>query len=266
MNIIKVIKSLLIGGIPRFNLFKTIIVNFKLLPTNQAMTLPIFMYGHWNLRHLRGKILIDSDEIFTGMFKFGYDTAGYFTSAISTLNMLNGSVIHISEGVRVGQGVQICLLPQASLILKKKASINDNVKVICSTKIEIGENTNITWECQIMDYNSHYVLDTTTNRIGNISKPVFIGNYCWVCNRTTIMPGTVLPNRTIVASGSLLNRDYIKLGIREKSMIGGSPAKLIKEGVYRVYEKDNYKKIKLYFKDNPNSPFYELSSEDNFDE
>jgi len=266
MDILKVIKGLLIKGAPKLNLCKTIVVNFKLLPTKQAMKLPIFMYGKWNLRKMRGKIIIESDEISTGMLKFGNDTAGYFTSAISTLNMFEGSVLHISEGVRIGQGVQICLLPKAKLILKKRAAVNDNVKVICSTQIEIGEQTSVTWECQIMDYNSHYVLDTSTNRIANISKPVVIGDYCWVCNRSTIMPGTVLPNRTIVASGSLLNRDYIRLGIREKSMIGGSPAKLIKEGVYRLYKKDSDKKIKQYFKDNADSPFYELSSEDNFEE
>lgn len=263
--LLKIIKAKFLGNAPRLNLSKTIVFNYKLLPFKQAVKLPIFMYGNWNLRSLKGKIIIESD-VETGMFKFGHDTAGYFSAAISTFNILNNAVIRISKGVRIGQGVQITMFPNASLILKEKAALNDNVKVICSSKIEIGYCTSVTWECQIMDFNSHYVLDTSSNRVATISKPIVIGDYCWLCNRTTVMPGTVLPNRVIVASGSLLNRNYIKLGISEKSLIGGSPAKLIKEGMYRLYKKENYKKIQQYFKENPSASFYELTTDDNFEE
>ena len=251
---------------PRFNFYKTIVLNYKLLPFKQAVKLPIFLYGKWNFRSLHGKIVIDADSVETGMFRFGADTTGYFTAAISSLSMLDKSALHISSGVRIGQGVQICMYPNSSLVLKKKAALNDFVKVICSSKIEIGEGTDITWECQVIGHNSHYILDISSNSIANISKPILIGDYCWICNRTTVMPGTVLPNRTIVASGSLLNKDYKKLGIREYSLIGGVPAKLLKENLYRMYVKENYTKMEDYFRNNPDSSFYEIKSEDNFAE
>ena len=266
MKLLSIIKNIICGPAPKMNLIKTFVFNYKLLPLKQAVKLPIFMYGKWNTRSLKGKIIIDSDTIESGMFKFGFDTAGYFTAAISTLSIHDNATFHIAKGIRIGQGVQICVFPKASLILKDRAALNDNVKVICSKRIEIGVNTSVTWECQIMDYNSHYVLDMSTRRIASISKPVILGDYCWICNRTIVMPGTVVPNRIIVASGSLLNRDYIKMGINEKSLIGGSPAKLIKEGVYRLYKKENYKRIQQYFNENPEATFYTLLSDEKLEE
>ena len=50
---------------------------------------------------------------------------------------------------------------------------------------------------------------------------------------------TLLPNRTTVASNSLVNKTY---DIPEASIIAGQPAKLVKTGIYRDM-KDN--KIKL---------------------
>lgn len=266
MILLKIIKAKFLGNAPRLNLFKTIVFNYKLLPFKQAVKLPIFMYGKWNLHSLKGRIIIHADNVTTEMFRFGADTTGYFTAAISTFSMLDNSMLQISFGVRIGQGVQICLLPGSKLVLKEKASLNDNVKVICSSNIEIGERTDVTWECQVTDYNSHYVMEKSATQVSSISKPVIIGDYCWIGNRTSIMPGTVLPNRVIVTSNSLLNKNYIDKGIKEYSMIGGCPAKPIKEGVYRLYKKENYDKIKKYFKNNPESSFYELSSDDNFEE
>ena len=266
MKLLSIIKNIICGPAPKMNIIKTFIFNFKLLPFRQAVILPIYMYGRWNSRSLKGSIVIDSDKIQTGMFKFGYDTAGYFTAAISTLSIHDKATFHIAKGVRIGQGVQICLMSGSELVLKENSSLNDNVKVICSASIVIGKSSRITWECQVTDYGSHYIMEKNANQVSSISYPVIIGDYCWIGNRTTIMPRTLLPNRVIVASNSLLIKNYVEMGIKEYTMIGGSPAKLIKENVFRIYKKENEDKIKKYFKNNPRSLFYELSPEDNFEE
>jgi len=67
-----------------------------------------------------------------------------------------------------------------------------------------------------------------------LTKPVKIGDYCWIGNRSTIMPGTVLPERVIVAANSLLNKDYIEKGILPFSVIGGMPAKLLNTDIERT--------------------------------
>lgn len=67
-----------------------------------------------------------------------------------------------------------------------------------------------------------------------ISKPISIGNFSWIGNRTTIGPGSILPDYTIVASNSLVNKDFSILN--PYSTIGGIPAKFIREGWTRVWD------------------------------
>lgn len=59
-----------------------------------------------------------------------------------------------------------------------------------------------------------------TGKVDPISKDVFIGECCWIGNRTNIMKGTVLPDNTIVSSNSLLNKDYTST-VPSYSIIGG---------------------------------------------
>lgn len=266
MDIIKILKAMFLGPKPRLNIRSTIYFNFKVLPISQAFKLPLFLYGRWNLRYLYGRIIIYGDNIKCGSWKLGFNTAGYFSSYINTIALHKESVFHLYSQARVGQGVQICLYPKAIFELGKDSSINDNVKIICSKKIIIGNHTDLTWECQVTDFNSHYIVDKCTGKISNIINPVIIGDYCWICNKTSIMPGTILPNRTIVSSNSILNKDYVKLGIPERSLIGGSPAKLIKNGVYRIYNRDNEKMLRQYFDDNPDQDYCEIKTASKFEE
>ena len=247
---------------PKMNIWKSVYFNFKVLPARQAIHLPIHLYGKWNFRFLRGKIKIPLEQVKFGSYRFGFDTAGYFTYSISTISIHKGSKIELGEGVRIGQGVQICLYPNATLRIGNFSSLGDNVKCICYQSIVVGKSADITWDCQITDFNSHYMLDRKSNSIPNICKPVNIGDYCWICNKTLVMPGTILANRVVVAASSLLNRNYIKINIQEGSLIGGIPAKLIKTGVYRIYNREDECSLKLYFK-KTNECRYKLTSKKN---
>jgi acetyltransferase-like isoleucine patch superfamily enzyme len=48
------------------------------------------------------------------------------------------------------------------------------------------------------------------------------------------MKGTITPNNTIIASNSLLNKNYIETP--PYSVLAGTPAKLVKSGVKRIFE------------------------------
>lgn len=251
MNIFQFIKAAFFKSLPKLNIWKTIYFNFKVLPFKQALHLPIHLYGKWNFRMLQGRVIIPASQVKFGRYQWGFDIAGYFTSLYNTLSMHQNSTIELGIGARFGQGVQICLYPDAQLKMNNYSSLGDNVKIIDYQSIKIGERTDITWDCQLSDFSSHYMFDTKTNTIATICKPIEIGDYCWICNRTMVMPGTILPNRVIVASNSLLNKDYRNLGIQERSLIGGSPAKLIKTEIFRIYNRENENWLKQYFVENP---------------
>ena len=65
--------------------------------------------------------------------------------------------------------------------------------------------------------------------------PIEIGDECWFALRSTVLKNTVLPPRTIVASHSMTSGPY---DIPGASMIAGSPARLVRTGVYRDKDDD----------------------------
>ena len=109
--------------------------------------------------------------------------------------------------------------------------ISCKTKIHCANNIEIGSHNRISWESQIFDTNMHYIDDNGIVR--NNKGTVKIGNYCWIGNRCTLQKGTNLPDYTIVASNSLVNKDFTT---SPSGIVGGTPAKLIKEGPRRIFD------------------------------
>ena len=68
------------------------------------------------------------------------------------------------------------------------------------------------------------------------TKDIIIGEDSWIGNHVIINKGTILPKGTIVSAMSLVNKDYSVL-LNEHSIIGGVPAKLLKENKIRVNDK-----------------------------
>lgn len=226
-------------GNPIFSPLKTFYLNFRLLSWKLAIKFPIYVYGRWNFRDLQGKIEIESENVYKGMIKLGFNLAGYVSTSPGTLTINKNSKIIFRGKCCIAQGVSLVVTRSGILELGSNVTIGDSVKIICYKNIKIGNRSGITWECQVMDFNSHYVEDMCTGKISRIANSIEIGEYCWICNRSTIMPGTKLPNRIIVASGSLLNKNYVDCGIKEYSLIGGCPAKLIKSNIRRLYNSNN---------------------------
>lgn len=75
--------------------------------------------------------------------------------------------------------------------------------------------------------------DIENANINPLTKEVVIGDHVWIGNRTTISRGTVLPDDSIVASNSLVNKDYSSEG--SFCMFAGMPAKVVKRNIKRIW-------------------------------
>ena len=62
-----------------------------------------------------------------------------------------------------------------------------------------------------------------------IAKPVTIGNDVWIGGNVTILPGVNIGNNVVVAAGAVVTKD-----VPDNSLIGGVPAKIIRELVNDV--------------------------------
>lgn len=210
------------------NISKTIYFNLKFFGFFKGIKLPVFLYGKVAFGSLSGKIQIIG-PIHTRMIVIGKNCDGFSERYKSLIN-IPGSVIFRGEFMG---SCGVTLESIGTLDIGRMVSLGTGAKIRCWNEIKIGSGTGIVEECQVFDTNFHAVQDVISGQITNPSGTVRIGEYCWIGNRTTIAKGTILPNHTIVASNSLVNKDFTFLG--ENLIIAGIPAKKINENKRRVY-------------------------------
>jgi acetyltransferase-like isoleucine patch superfamily enzyme len=107
-------------------------------------------------------------------------------------------------------------------------------KLICIERIVLGNYARFGSESQIMDTNFHQMIDTQTGEKFEMTAPIVIGNYNYVGSRVSVMQKTKTPDYCTVASNSLCNSDYTTSG--SNILIGGIPAKFIKDSISRDWE------------------------------
>tara|TARA_R110002020_G_scaffold415079_2_gene624505 strand:+ start:274 stop:900 length:627 start_codon:yes stop_codon:yes gene_type:complete len=195
-----------------------------MLPFSQAIKLPFDFYHKIKFNDLSGKVVLNTSNLRRGMFKLGAQGSDMFSSNSFVLDLkgtlkLNG---HISVGI----GCTIRVEEKGVLELEDNVVIGARSLVLCEESVLIKNNTITSWDCQIMDTDTHSIIDVKSNEVFSRSKPIVIGESCWLGNKVLVNKGTLLPNNTIVASFSLCNRDYTQF-INQFSILAGVPAKLV---------------------------------------
>lgn len=134
-------------------------------------------------------------------------------------------------GVRIGHNVRIS--SSAKISGSGELSIGDNTWVgtqcviVTSSRIIIGANVDIAPKVYIgtgthtINPHSEHIAAT------NISRDVTIGDGCWLCVNSTILPGTELSTKTVVGAGAVVGSVFKDACI----LIAGIPAKKIKSYV-----------------------------------
>jgi len=203
-----------------------------MLPFREAIKLPFYFYGSVKFTSLKGKVVIEG-PVQRAMVGFGQQFEMATRSAgIAELN-ISGD-LKIKGYVHIGKDCLIYVGENSICEFGNMTLLGSKVKLYCTCKIVLGDWARIGYESQILDTNFHNMLDL---RIGNrirLSSPIVIGNYNSISNRNSILQGTKTPNYCVVASNSLLNKDYSNIG--NNVLLGGIPAKLIKENFSRDWE------------------------------
>lgn len=133
----------------------------------------------------------------------------------------NNSVLNVDGYFDAMSGCTIGVMDNAKLSLKS-GYMNYNTKIYCFKEINIGENTVISENVMIRDSDNHNILNA--NHIK--TKPINIGNHVWVGMNSTILKGVTIGDGAIIAAGSVVVKD-----VPPKTLVGGVPAKIIKENV-----------------------------------
>ncbi len=99
--------------------------------------------------------------------------------------------------------------------------IGDRTEIHSGVEVKIGNGVNIAWDCNILDRDYHaFEADE------EVKKKVVIEDNVWIGVRSTILKGVTIGEGSVVAAGSVVTKD-----VPSKCLVGGNPAKVIKENV-----------------------------------
>lgn len=138
------------------------------------------------------------------------------------------------SNVSIGRNVLIGRDAWISTLSKKfggKINIGDDTKIgrnfVCHSlsKITIGSGCLFSYSVSLLDHNHKFEINKSPTVTGiDEAREINIGSNCFIGAHSFILKGVHLGDGCVVAANSLVNKSFPK-----NSLVGGSPAKLIKE-------------------------------------
>lgn len=129
---------------------------------------------------------------------------------------------------------------------EKMSVFSGGCKILCNNRIFIRAYSQFAFDCVCCDTNFHYILQKD-GLVKDCVGIIEVGNRNWIGNSTTLMRGTQLPDNTIVASRSFVNKSF--LGYHDDGiLIAGSPGKVVRLGDQRVFSAQKEMEIRAFFK------------------
>lgn len=241
---------------PRVSIWRSIYFNFRTLPFKQAIKLPVYIYSGHRLFILEGKVQIQG-PIYKGMIQIGKNTESFSMCDHSGFIQINEGCNLIFQGpAKLGVNTKLRLV-SSDVTFGKNVFIGTGVRVIANgSYIKIGEGSRIAFESVIMNSSFHFTYNETKSGYSQMSNPIIIGDFNWIGNRSSISGNAHSKDFTIVCAGSLVNKDFTSID-GEYPMLGGQPAKLITNGIKRVFSPVIHNQVSKWFEENPGEKFWQ---------
>lgn len=102
-----------------------------------------------------------------------------------------------------------CIAPGAQIIMRKGSGMSGS-RVVCSSRIEIGEHTMIGAGCVLYDCKQHEYEPEKGWASGpkqNEGKPIVIGKRCFIGMKCIILKGVTIGDNCVVSAGTIITRD-----------------------------------------------------------
>lgn len=146
----------------------------------------------------------------------------------------NNSNIMLGEKVFVSDGDFYLEDDNNKLEIGNKTTFSGNTHLALTEgkKIIIGENCLFSSNVVFRTGDSHSILNLQQERI-NYGKDIIIENHVWFTQNVTILKGTKISKDSIVATGSIVTKKFEE----ENVILGGNPAKVIKQGINWCHER-----------------------------
>jgi len=159
-----------------------------------------------------------------GRLNVGLSYVGFIHKSDKTYINVNGK-LKFKGNYSIGRGCRFDIGPNGVVSIGNGGYITANTTFIIMHKLTIGDNCAISWDCQFLDEDFHEILYEGKK---SYEKSIVIGNNVWIGCGVKIYKGTVIPNNCVIASNSVVKGVFKE----ENTLIGGNPAKTIKENIH----------------------------------
>lgn len=139
-------------------------------------------------------------------------------------------------------GDKVCGYDATLIIEDSKGTIEVGYKTLFTGKIEVactkGAAITIGQEClfssdvDIRNGDSHSIFNENGKRI-NKAEDIIIGDNVWIGHRVIVLKGAVIACDSVIGAGAVVTRKFTNPNV----VIGGNPAKIIKEHVRWEHER-----------------------------
>ena len=203
---------------------KSLWVNFKYLPLNQAFKFPICISYKANIL-CKGKIKITSKNVSFAMIRIGFHEVPICNKNDETNILIDrGGSIEFKGCVHIGNGSKMYIAENAKLSIGENFAISASSAINCYKDIKFGKDIQFSWNCLVMDSDTHDIFDAQGSII-NEARSIVIGDKVWIGCNSTILKGSVIPPNCVIGANSLVSGNRFK----ENTIILGNPAKSVKD-------------------------------------
>lgn len=124
---------------------------------------------------------------------------------------------NIGKGVRINSSAKVTGVGKLSI--GENTWIGPNTTIMCSSEISIGSNCDIAPRVYIGD-GTHQITPNEKRIAGvDITQKITIGDGCWLCVNSIILPGVSIGNKCVVAAGAVVTDDC-----EDMTLVAGVPA------------------------------------------
>jgi|HubBroStandDraft_6_1064221.scaffolds.fasta_scaffold200968_1 acetyltransferase-like isoleucine patch superfamily enzyme len=167
------------------------------------------------------------------LYRFVFKQFGSGSYIRKPLLIFNPGYVSIGERVSIREGVRMEAVISRegrcpSLIIESDTNIEQNVHIVCHSRVHIGNNVSITGNCSIIDVTHPYADVSDPKKIGariqDDESFIEIGNGSFIGYGSVILPNVRIGTNVVIGANSVVAHD-----VPDYSVAAGVPAVVLKQ-------------------------------------